>query len=59
MSISNIELGINIDHVATVRQARRAPYPVQHPLGSAIIQRYLDTRRPLSDGRISEGWPST
>jgi len=25
--LSTIELGINIDHVATVRQARRAPYP--------------------------------
>jgi pyridoxine 5-phosphate synthase len=27
MSYENIQLGINIDHVATVRQARRAPYP--------------------------------
>ena len=27
MSPNRIELGINIDHVATVRQARRAPYP--------------------------------
>jgi pyridoxine 5-phosphate synthase len=27
MRLSNIELGINIDHVATVRQARRASYP--------------------------------
>jgi pyridoxine 5-phosphate synthase len=26
-SSGRIELGINIDHVATVRQARRAPYP--------------------------------
>jgi pyridoxine 5-phosphate synthase len=35
MSISNIELGINIDHVATVRQARRAPYP--DPVHAALL----------------------
>jgi pyridoxine 5-phosphate synthase len=35
MSTSNIELGINIDHVATVRQARRAPYP--DPVHAALL----------------------
>jgi pyridoxine 5-phosphate synthase len=35
MSISKIELGINIDHVATVRQARRAPYP--DPVHAALL----------------------
>ena len=35
MSISNIELGINIDHVATVRQARRASYP--DPVHAALL----------------------
>jgi pyridoxine 5-phosphate synthase len=32
---STIELGINIDHVATVRQARRAPYP--DPVHAALL----------------------
>jgi pyridoxine 5-phosphate synthase len=32
---SAIELGINIDHVATVRQARRAPYP--DPVHAALL----------------------
>ncbi len=32
---SPIELGINIDHVATVRQARRAPYP--DPVHAALL----------------------
>ena len=31
----HIELGINIDHVATVRQARRAPYP--DPVHAALL----------------------
>jgi pyridoxine 5-phosphate synthase len=31
----SIELGINIDHVATVRQARRAPYP--DPVHAALL----------------------
>jgi pyridoxine 5-phosphate synthase len=31
----SIELGINIDHVATVRQARRAPYP--DPVHAALV----------------------
>jgi pyridoxine 5-phosphate synthase len=31
----NIALGINIDHVATVRQARRAPYP--DPVHAALL----------------------
>ena len=35
MSISTIELGIIIDHVATVRQARRAPYP--DPVHAALL----------------------
>ena len=35
MSTSIIELGINIDHVATVRQARRAPYP--DPVHAALL----------------------
>lgn len=37
MSISStsIALGINIDHVATVRQARRAPYP--DPVHAALL----------------------
>src|SRR6187402_54460 len=35
MRNSNIELGINIDHVATVRQARRAPYP--DPVHAALL----------------------
>jgi pyridoxine 5-phosphate synthase len=30
-----IELGVNIDHVATVRQARRAPYP--DPVEAALV----------------------
>ena len=34
-SASTIELGINIDHVATVRQARRAPYP--DPVHAALL----------------------
>jgi pyridoxine 5-phosphate synthase len=34
-SVSNIELGINIDHVATVRQARRAAYP--DPVHAALL----------------------
>jgi pyridoxine 5-phosphate synthase len=34
-SASRIELGINIDHVATVRQARRAPYP--DPVHAALL----------------------
>jgi pyridoxine 5-phosphate synthase len=33
--MSSIELGINIDHVATVRQARRAPYP--DPVHAALL----------------------
>jgi pyridoxine 5-phosphate synthase len=32
---SSIALGINIDHVATVRQARRAPYP--DPVHAALL----------------------
>jgi len=35
MTLSHIELGINIDHVATVRQARRAPYP--DPVHAALL----------------------
>ena len=35
MTLSRIELGINIDHVATVRQARRAPYP--DPVHAALL----------------------
>jgi pyridoxine 5-phosphate synthase len=35
MSSEKIELGINIDHVATVRQARRAPYP--DPVHAALL----------------------
>jgi len=35
MSPNRIELGINIDHVATVRQARRAPYP--DPVHAALL----------------------
>ena len=35
MSPNKIELGINIDHVATVRQARRAPYP--DPVHAALL----------------------
>jgi pyridoxine 5-phosphate synthase len=34
-SASAIALGINIDHVATVRQARRAPYP--DPVHAALL----------------------
>ena len=34
-TLSRIELGINIDHVATVRQARRAPYP--DPVHAALL----------------------
>jgi pyridoxine 5-phosphate synthase len=34
-SVSHIELGINIDHVATVRQARRAAYP--DPVHAALL----------------------
>lgn len=34
-TIGSIELGINIDHVATVRQARRAPYP--DPVHAALL----------------------
>ena len=34
-SAGNIELGINIDHVATVRQARRVPYP--DPVHAALL----------------------
>ena len=30
-----IKLGVNIDHVATLRQARRAPYP--DPLHAALV----------------------
>jgi pyridoxine 5-phosphate synthase len=33
--MTRIELGINIDHVATVRQARRAPYP--DPVHAALL----------------------
>ncbi|HTY94778.1 MAG TPA: pyridoxine 5'-phosphate synthase [Steroidobacteraceae bacterium] len=35
MKHSTIRLGVNIDHVATVRQARRAPYP--DPLLAALL----------------------
>jgi pyridoxine 5-phosphate synthase len=35
MSPNRIELGINIDHVATVRQARRATYP--DPVHAALL----------------------
>jgi len=35
MRPNRIELGINIDHVATVRQARRAPYP--DPVHAALL----------------------
>jgi len=35
MRTSNIELGINIDHVATVRQARRVSYP--DPVHAALL----------------------
>src|SRR5690348_5499943 len=33
--MNRIKLGINIDHVATVRQARRAPYP--DPVHAALL----------------------
>ncbi len=33
--MNRLELGINIDHVATVRQARRAPYP--DPVHAALL----------------------
>ncbi len=35
MTTNRIELGVNIDHVATVRQARRAPYP--DPVHAALL----------------------
>jgi pyridoxine 5-phosphate synthase len=35
MNHSNIRLGVNIDHVATVRQARRAAYP--DPVHAALL----------------------
>ncbi|HEX3836539.1 MAG TPA: pyridoxine 5'-phosphate synthase [Steroidobacteraceae bacterium] len=35
MNHSTIRLGINIDHVATLRQARRAPYP--DPVHAALL----------------------
>jgi pyridoxine 5-phosphate synthase len=35
MNHSNIHLGVNIDHVATVRQARRAQYP--DPVHAALL----------------------
>jgi pyridoxine 5-phosphate synthase len=35
MKHSNIRLGINIDHVATIRQARRAQYP--DPVHAALL----------------------
>ncbi len=35
MNHSNIRLGVNIDHVATVRQARRAQYP--DPVHAALL----------------------
>ncbi len=35
MNHSNIRLGVNIDHVATVRQARRASYP--DPVHAALL----------------------
>ena len=35
MKLPYIALGINIDHVATVRQARRAPYP--DPVHAALL----------------------
>jgi pyridoxine 5-phosphate synthase len=35
VKVRSIELGINIDHVATVRQARRAPYP--DPVHAALL----------------------
>jgi pyridoxine 5-phosphate synthase len=35
MNRHRIDLGINIDHVATVRQARRAPYP--DPVHAALL----------------------
>ena len=35
MNHSNIRLGINIDHIATVRQARRAQYP--DPVHAALL----------------------
>ncbi len=35
MNHSNIRLGINIDHVATIRQARRAQYP--DPVHAALL----------------------
>jgi len=35
MNQSNIRLGINIDHVATIRQARRAQYP--DPVHAALL----------------------
>src|SRR5262245_63483293 len=35
IATSHIQLGINIDHVATVRQARRAPYP--DPVHAALL----------------------
>jgi pyridoxine 5-phosphate synthase len=35
MTPTHIDLGINIDHVATVRQARRAPYP--DPVHAALL----------------------
>ena len=35
MTRSTLDLGVNIDHVATLRQARRASYP--DPLGAALL----------------------
>lgn len=35
MTVSPISLGVNVDHVATLRQARRAPYP--DPVDAALL----------------------
>jgi pyridoxine 5-phosphate synthase len=58
MSLSaRIELGINIDHVATVRQARRAPYPdpvhaalaAEHAGADNITLHLREDRRHIQD----------
>ena len=61
MALNDIELGVNIDHVATIRQARATPYPdlraaalIAEGAGAASITLHLrEDRRHIQDTDVT------
>ena len=61
MALSDIELGVNIDHVATIRQARATPYPdlraaalIAECAGADSITLHLrEDRRHIQDADVT------